>query len=946
MKKLLLALLFSTHALASVSLPYTFSSGSLIQSAQVNADFSALASEINTHESLTNPHQTALSDVLVVSNSCGGNNIDFNDNQALNLILEALSSDPTPANAGRIFTSGGVPKFDTGSKILELLTAGTGGGDFTVGTIDTAAASANGMAITGASIYAQSASISNPGLVNNSTQSFSGNKTFTGALSLSSTLAVASAATLSGGVTVSGASLTGPTGIFTNLQDSGLTASKAITTDASDNLVSSLTTSTELGYVHGVTSAIQTQINSIAGSVTSIGAVSGTSTAKGADLTGNVLTLHYADVTNPGLLSATTQSIAGAKTFTAAETISDTTASSSYTTGALVVAGGVGIAGQLTLNGSVVSTNAGSFNNLNVTGAISSTTPANGAIQTAGGMGVSGALNVGTNVGVIGTISSTGAIASVGTVSGSNLTTGGHASLDALAASPTITGTLTAASGTYSNQLAVTSAIPSSSFTTGALVVTGGVGVGGNTITNGFFFSNAGTSTFQGVSDLGTMAVSGVSTLGGSTQNTPVVIVGDPTRGRQIQLANSGQASSLGTEYSSGDVFLAENAQQVADNTDNWQQNSAGSKSQLLEVDVTNGLRLFQANPGVASASKATFWGSSSFSVSPSGALTTAGTGTFTAGPLEVGTAAPIGGGTEEATIFYGPSTVPASTSYALRASVAPTGNTVMTANLHGLGGSIVRTISSNTTDTDQQDGMLLSVTYTAPSGVTLTNSNQVAGLSINKLTQTTAGSTAAFSTYRAIAIVADNTTVNGFKTGIHIGDVTNGTENALIDDNATYSSGGLWGINFTGDTKNLFSGTMFLPGIGTSTSALDYVCWNAATGALTGDSSGTCLTSLRDQKENIEDLKDGLAEVLSLRPVSFDYKPEFNPNHMGRQVGFIAEEVEKVDPRLASYSHKTGKLRSVMYSQTPAVLVKAIQELNQKVEKLELELSELKKEK
>ena len=40
-----------------------------------------------------------------------------------------------------------------------------------------------------------------------------------------------------------------------------LTASRALATDANKGLVSSATTSTELGYVNGVTSAIQTQIN-------------------------------------------------------------------------------------------------------------------------------------------------------------------------------------------------------------------------------------------------------------------------------------------------------------------------------------------------------------------------------------------------------------------------------------------------------------------------------------------------------------------------------------------------------------------------------------------------------------------------------------------------------------------------------------------------------------
>lgn len=57
----------------------------------------------------------------------------------------------------------------------------------TIGTIDSQSASANGLVIAGNNIYAQSASATNPGLVNNTTQTFSGNKTFSGQTSISNT---------------------------------------------------------------------------------------------------------------------------------------------------------------------------------------------------------------------------------------------------------------------------------------------------------------------------------------------------------------------------------------------------------------------------------------------------------------------------------------------------------------------------------------------------------------------------------------------------------------------------------------------------------------------------------------------------------------------------------------------------------------------------------------
>lgn len=61
----------------------------------------------------------------------------------------------------------------------------SGGTVTTVGTYDSQAPAANGLVISGSNIYAQSASVTVPGMVNGLTQSFAGNKTFTGSISTS-----------------------------------------------------------------------------------------------------------------------------------------------------------------------------------------------------------------------------------------------------------------------------------------------------------------------------------------------------------------------------------------------------------------------------------------------------------------------------------------------------------------------------------------------------------------------------------------------------------------------------------------------------------------------------------------------------------------------------------------------------------------------------------------
>lgn len=67
-----------------------------------------------------------------------------------------------------------VPLSTIASEVASLITAVT-----TVGTLDSATPSANGLVISGSSIVAQSASVSNAGLVNTGIQSFAGTKDFT-----------------------------------------------------------------------------------------------------------------------------------------------------------------------------------------------------------------------------------------------------------------------------------------------------------------------------------------------------------------------------------------------------------------------------------------------------------------------------------------------------------------------------------------------------------------------------------------------------------------------------------------------------------------------------------------------------------------------------------------------------------------------------------------------
>ncbi len=123
-------------------------------------------------------------------------------------------------------------------------------------------------------------------------------------------------------------------------------------------------------------------------------------------------------------------------------------------------------------------------------------------------------------------------------------------------------------------------------------------------------------------------------------------------------------------------------------------------------------------------------------------------------------------------------------------------------------------------------------------------------------------------------------------------------------------------------------NGQIFVPNMTGSVAGTDPVCWTTGTGKLT--TATACTASSERYKEQIVSLDSGdsLNEVMKLRPVSFRYKPEFRgASHQGPEVGFIAEEVEKVDSRLM-FTNKDGQAEGVLYDKTSALLTGAFQKL------------------
>ena len=118
-------------------------------------------------------------------------------------------------------------------------------------------------------------------------------------------------------------------------------------------------------------------------------------------------------------------------------------------------------------------------------------------------------------------------------------------------------------------------------------------------------------------------------------------------------------------------------------------------------------------------------------------------------------------------------------------------------------------------------------------------------------------------------------------------------------------------------------------------------VCIVAGTGDLVNETTGSCVVSSRRFKHDIKDLAiSGLDALKTLIPRTFKRDGEDIVRY-----GFIAEEVAETDPHLATYG-TDGLPRGLDDHALIAVLTSAMQEMNAKVEKLEVEVARLQKNK
>jgi hypothetical protein len=99
------------------------------------------------------------------------------------------------------------------------------------------------------------------------------------------------------------------------------------------------------------------------------------------------------------------------------------------------------------------------------------------------------------------------------------------------------------------------------------------------------------------------------------------------------------------------------------------------------------------------------------------------------------------------------------------------------------------------------------------------------------------------------------------------------------------------------------------------------------------GDGKLGTATSSQRFKQEIKPMGNASESLLALKPVSFRYKKEIDPEGKP-QFGLVAEDVEKVNPDLV-VRDKEGKLYSVRYDQVNAMLLNEFLKAHRKVEQL-----------
>jgi hypothetical protein len=234
-------------------------------------------------------------------------------------------------------------------------------------------------------------------------------------------------------------------------------------------------------------------------------------------------------------------------------------------------------------------------------------------------------------------------------------------------------------------------------------------------------------------------------------------------------------------------------------------------------------------------------------------------------------------------------------------------------------------------------------------SNTILAGSNYSVAMGTNNQIGTTNASFAALAT-------GQNNIVNGnFSTAVGQNNTISGPNGTIIGSNASIPTGIIgstiladsMGATVLSTEANQFTG-MFNGGYRILTNRANLTkgmimdALGNANFSGTISSAGTVVTSDMRLKKDILTLTGTLNNIKQLRGVNYYWKD--TTKGTDRQLGMIAQEMEKVYPELVNTNKETG-IKSVNYSQFTGVLLEGIKEQQTQIDALKFEVETLKKE-
>lgn len=113
-------------------------------------------------------------------------------------------------------------------------------------------------------------------------------------------------------------------------------------------------------------------------------------------------------------------------------------------------------------------------------------------------------------------------------------------------------------------------------------------------------------------------------------------------------------------------------------------------------------------------------------------------------------------------------------------------------------------------------------------------------------------------------------------------------------------------------------------------------------------NNTAVCTAPCSDEnaKKNVEPIQDGLDKILELNGVRFDWREDVVPlkaENESRQIGLIAQEVEKIVPEVVVDEIVEGQtLKSIRYENLVALLIEGMKEQQEQINSLKQTVDEL----